>query len=131
MKGRLNMRNSARLPIRFPVGSKYVLKSHGPFVRRYIEFLQREKAVSCECWERQQIGIVPDQRPAPIGQTFARLSDHLVARASKRRRLGCRPEFCCMVQNVHSLALMSQGIYFGLACADATWLIILRSAATR
>jgi len=30
MKGRLNMRNSARLPIRFPVGSKYVLKSHGP-----------------------------------------------------------------------------------------------------
>jgi hypothetical protein len=34
-----------------------------------------------------------------------------------------------MVQNVHSLALMSQGIYFGLACADATWLIILRSGA--
>jgi hypothetical protein len=32
-------------------------------------------------------------------------------------------------QNVHSLALMSQGIYFGLACADATWLIILRSGA--
>ena len=72
-EGRLNMRNSARLPIRFPVGSKYVLESHGPFVRRYIEFpnghrvqLPTRKAVSCECWERQQIGIVPDQRPAPI-----------------------------------------------------------------
>jgi hypothetical protein len=66
------MRNSARLPIRFPVGSKYVLESHGPFVRRYIEFpnghrVQRptRKAVSCECWERQQ-RIVPDQRPALI-----------------------------------------------------------------
>ena len=72
-EGRLNMRNSARLPMRFPIGSKYVLESHGPFVRRYIEFpnghrvkLPTRKAVSCECWERQQIGIVADQRPAPI-----------------------------------------------------------------
>ena len=72
-EGRLNMRNSARLPMRFPIGSKYVLESRGPFVRRYIEFpnghrvqLPTRKAVSCECWERQQIGIVPDQRPAPI-----------------------------------------------------------------
>ena len=32
------MRNSARLPMHFPLGSKYVLESHGPFVRRYIEF---------------------------------------------------------------------------------------------
>ena len=67
------MSSSARLPARFPVGSKYVLESSGPFVRRYIEFpngrrvqIPTRKAVSCRCWEWQQIGIVPDQRAAPV-----------------------------------------------------------------
>ena len=32
------MRSSTRPPMRFPVGSKYVLEGRGPFVRRYIEF---------------------------------------------------------------------------------------------
>jgi hypothetical protein len=32
------MRSSARTPLRFPVGSKYILEARGPFVRRYIEF---------------------------------------------------------------------------------------------
>jgi hypothetical protein len=67
------MRSSACLPMRFPVGSKYILESSGPFVRRYIEFpngrrvqLPTRKAVFCVCWEWQQIGIVPDQRAAPV-----------------------------------------------------------------
>jgi hypothetical protein len=66
------MSSSARLPARFPVGSKYVLESRGPFVRRYIEFpngrrvqLATRKAASCGSWELQQIGIVPEQRVAP------------------------------------------------------------------
>jgi hypothetical protein len=67
------MRCSACLPMRFPVGSKYILESSGPFVRRFIEFpngrrvqLPTRKAVSCVCWEWQQIGIVPDQRAAAV-----------------------------------------------------------------
>jgi hypothetical protein len=32
------MRSSTRPPMRFPVGSKYVLEGRGPLVRRYIEF---------------------------------------------------------------------------------------------
>ncbi len=64
---------SARLPARFPVGSKYVLEARGTFVERYIEFpngrrvrLSRRKALPCECWELQQISIVPNRRPVPI-----------------------------------------------------------------
>ena len=43
-----------RLPNRFPVGSKYVVESSGPFVRRYVEFpngrriaLPKRKALPC------------------------------------------------------------------------------------
>ena len=65
------MRCSACLPMRFPVGSKYILESSGPFVRRFIEFpngrrVQLPTPVFCVCWEWQQIGIVPDQRAAPV-----------------------------------------------------------------
>ena len=63
------MSSSARLPARFPVGSKYVLESRGSFVQRCVEFpdgrrvrLSRRKALPCECWELQQINIVPHQR---------------------------------------------------------------------
>ena len=61
------MSSSARLPMRFPVGSKYVLESHGQVVRRYVEFpsgrkvkLATRKALPCGCWKLQQVSIVPD-----------------------------------------------------------------------
>jgi hypothetical protein len=45
---------ATRLPKRFPVGSKYVLESCGPFVRRYVEFpdgrkvpLPKRKVLPC------------------------------------------------------------------------------------
>src|SRR5258708_6189956 len=47
-------RTSNRLPERFPVGSKYVVESCGPVVRRYVEFpdghkvtLPKRRALSC------------------------------------------------------------------------------------
>jgi hypothetical protein len=65
------MSRSARLPARFPVGSKYVLESRGSFVQRYVEFpdgrrvrLSTRKALPCECWE--QISIVPHQQATPV-----------------------------------------------------------------
>jgi hypothetical protein len=65
------MHSSTRMPARFPVGSKYVLESFGPFVRRYIEFpngrrvqLATRKAVSCTCAVKQPISIIPDQSAA-------------------------------------------------------------------
>ncbi len=33
------MHRLTRLPARFPANTKYVLESRGPWVRRYIEFL--------------------------------------------------------------------------------------------
>lgn len=49
-----DMRKSTRLPTRFPLGSKYVLESHGGTVRRYVELpdgrrvsLPARKAVTC------------------------------------------------------------------------------------
>jgi hypothetical protein len=38
-------RTSTRLPTRFPVGSKYVVESHGPVVSRYVEFPDGQKVV--------------------------------------------------------------------------------------
>jgi hypothetical protein len=67
------MRSSTRLPKRFPVGSKYVLESRGPFVQRHIEFsngrrvqLASRKALSCTFAARQPISIVPDQSATPV-----------------------------------------------------------------
>ncbi len=47
-------RASRRLPERFPVGSKYVVESHGRVVSRYVEFpngqrvvLAKRTALSC------------------------------------------------------------------------------------
>jgi hypothetical protein len=51
---------------RFPAGTKYVLESCGPFVRRYVEFpngsriqLPTRKALTCKCAERQT-SLVPE-----------------------------------------------------------------------
>ena len=38
-------RTSNRLPKRFPVGSKYVVESHGPVVSRYVEFPNGHKVI--------------------------------------------------------------------------------------
>jgi hypothetical protein len=50
------MPNAARLPARFPAGTKYVLEACGPLVRRYVEFpdgrclhLEPRKALTCCC----------------------------------------------------------------------------------
>jgi hypothetical protein len=50
----------------FAAGTKYVLESRGPFVRRYIEFpngnriqLSTRRAMTCKCAERL-ISIVPE-----------------------------------------------------------------------
>jgi hypothetical protein len=47
-------RTSARLPRRFPVGSKYVVESHGSILNRFVEFpngrtvmLTKRAALSC------------------------------------------------------------------------------------
>jgi hypothetical protein len=68
------MRNSARLPARFPIGTKYVLESRGPVVRRYVEFpdgqrinLEFRKALTCTCAAAQQaVSIVPDHDPKAL-----------------------------------------------------------------
>jgi hypothetical protein len=61
------MPRPARLPAHFPVGTKYALEAHGPFVLRYVELpsglrieLASRRASTCVCAEWQQIGIVPD-----------------------------------------------------------------------
>ncbi len=50
------MRKAARLPARFPAGTKYVLEAHGRSVQRYIEFtdgsrieLRSRQALTCHC----------------------------------------------------------------------------------
>jgi hypothetical protein len=62
------MQNSSPLASRFPAGTKYVLESKGPFVRRYIEFpngrivpLETRIAETCHCVARYQVSIIPDQ----------------------------------------------------------------------
>ena len=58
------MRRSSRLPKRFPIGTKYILESHGSFVKRYVEYpsgrrveLETRKALSCGCFDSS---IVPE-----------------------------------------------------------------------
>jgi hypothetical protein len=60
------MPGASHRQMRFPVGTKYVLESRGPFVRRYVEFpngsriqLPTRKALTCTCAERQT-SIVPE-----------------------------------------------------------------------
>lgn len=75
------MPSFSRLPVRFPVGTKYVLEGRGQFVRRYIEFpngrrvqLPPRKASSCTSAAWQQIGIVPDQSAAVVDAPSLRKS---------------------------------------------------------
>ena len=74
------MPGSCRLPARFPPGTKYIIESYGPFVRRYVEFpngrrvrLPTRKAASCTCAGRQKnkISIVPDTS-ADLAPAFRR-----------------------------------------------------------
>jgi hypothetical protein len=70
------MHSSPRLPTWFPLGTKYVLESHGLFVRRHIEFpdgrrvqLATRKALTCiPCspvgW--QKVSFIPDQNIATL-----------------------------------------------------------------
>ena len=60
------MRKASRLPRRFPEGTKYVVESDGPLVRRFVELpngkkiiLPSRKAISCGCGDR--VSIVPEQ----------------------------------------------------------------------
>ncbi|MFZ2093403.1 MAG: hypothetical protein WB563_12685 [Pseudolabrys sp.] len=55
-----------RLPKHLPEGTKYVVESCGPFVRRFVELpngktipLPTRKAQTCGCAER--VSIVPEQ----------------------------------------------------------------------
>jgi hypothetical protein len=66
--------SASHLPTRFPIGTKYVLESRGPFVRRYVEFpngrrikLAIRKALPCVGAEREQTTIVPDQDHDALG----------------------------------------------------------------
>jgi hypothetical protein len=60
------VRKASRLPRRFPEGTKYVVESDGPLVRRFVELpngkkinLPSRKAMSCGFAER--VSIVPEQ----------------------------------------------------------------------
>jgi hypothetical protein len=61
------MRRTSRLPVRFPVGTKYVVEGRGQFVSRYVEFpdgrrvqLEARKALVCPAALSLDISIVPD-----------------------------------------------------------------------
>jgi hypothetical protein len=67
------MAASSRLPVRFPIGTKYVLESRGPVVRRYVEFpgghrinLKLRKALTCTRAAQRGLGIVPDHDPEAL-----------------------------------------------------------------
>jgi len=68
-----------RLPAPVPIGTKYVLESHGPLVRRYIEFpdgrrvhLATRKALTCTCAELQKLSMIPDQKAAAVAAPLLR-----------------------------------------------------------
>lgn len=91
------MRSSTRLPMRFPIGSKYVLEGRGPFVRRYIEFpdgcrimLATRIAVSCTCVRQREISIVPAQGADIEGSARAE-ADAVLSECMARPegRVGC------------------------------------------
>jgi len=60
------MPNRYRQFSRAPAGTKYIVESCGPFIRRYVEFpsgrkvqLPKRKAPFCRDAESHQIGIAP------------------------------------------------------------------------
>ena len=62
-------RTSKSLPKQFPVGSKYVVESCGPVVRRYVEFpdghkvtLPERRALSCSMRARLSASAKKHQR---------------------------------------------------------------------
>jgi len=76
------MPGSSRVPARFPVGTKYVLESHGKLVRRYLELpsghrirLASRKALTCKCSEQYKASAVSSRRSTMFkAQTSTRRS---------------------------------------------------------
>lgn len=69
------MRRSGRLLKRIPLGTKYVVESDGPRVRRYIEFpdgrripLPPRKALTCGC-----TALVPEHDAVVDARMFPRI----------------------------------------------------------
>ena len=67
------MQDFPDLPVRVPIGTKYVLEGRGPFVRRYIEYpngrriqLATRMALTCTCSELRRISIAPHNNSAVI-----------------------------------------------------------------
>ena len=67
------MATSSRLPVRYPIGTKYVLESRGSIVRRYVEFpdghrinLKVRKALTCIRAAQRGVSIVPDHAPEAL-----------------------------------------------------------------
>jgi hypothetical protein len=65
------MRDPCSLPVRFLLGTKYVLEACGQYVHRYVEYpagrrkqLAIRKALTFGCLKLEQIGIAPDSDPA-------------------------------------------------------------------
>jgi len=75
------MPNRPSLPVRFPLGTKYILERHGPHVKRFVEYpsgrrvnLPSRKALNCSL-ELQQIGTVPNAEPDVIVVKVPALAD--------------------------------------------------------
>jgi hypothetical protein len=72
----VQVRNASRLPKRLPEGTKYVVESCGPIVRRFVELpngnripLPIRKALTCTCADRDAVSIVPAQTRLPVSVT--------------------------------------------------------------
>jgi hypothetical protein len=72
MRG-IKVRTASRLPKRVPEGTKYVVESCGPIVRRFVELpngnripLSPRKAVTCTCADEQGVSIVPAETGVPM-----------------------------------------------------------------
>jgi hypothetical protein len=68
-----HVRTEFRLPKHLPEGTKYVVESCGPFVRRFVELpngnripLPTRKAVTCTCADEETVSIVPAQPQIPV-----------------------------------------------------------------
>jgi hypothetical protein len=131
------MPSSYHLPARIPVGTKYVVESYGPFVRRYVEFpngrkvqLDTRKAASCICTAPKKISIVPetcaDQVDAPA---FAGFSPSRCSRceffAARRRSADGVEE-----DDTHSVGMVSPPPILDVRFPSMNWQIRVTRANT-
>jgi hypothetical protein len=72
----VQVRSAFRLPKRLPEGTKYVVESCGPFVRRFVELpngnripLPSRKALTCTCADQDAVSIVPAPTRLPMSVT--------------------------------------------------------------